>query len=196
MAATQPNHKIKEDRFSVFTYDNSRAITEAPTDAVAEVEPQKSQRWGEHLPAIQIHNLFFILRISFDRSTEKRGAAAPPVLPWGESQRFNLTKPLDFQRLIDAFRFTFYQKQVSYGESDLRRSVCVMWGVRLEVCHREVWQIQRVLACEQAFGRAGNFPFAIFFPQKNREPVQRLSEPRSAAPDWSSCASWAHSGLE
>ena len=111
---------------------------------MAEVEPEKSQRWGAggHLPAIQIHNLFFIPRICFDRSTEKRVAAVPPALPWGESHRFNLTKPVDF-RLIDAFRFTFYQKQVSYGESDLQRSVCVMWGVRLEVCHREVWRIQR-----------------------------------------------------
>ena len=56
-------------------------ITEAPTDAKAEVEPEKSQSWGGHLPAIQIHNLFFILRICFDRSTEKWVAAVPPALP-------------------------------------------------------------------------------------------------------------------
>ena len=59
-------------------------ITEAPTDAKAEVEPEISQRWGGgggHLPDKQIHNLFFTLRICFDRSTEKRVAAVPPALP-------------------------------------------------------------------------------------------------------------------
>ena len=47
------------------------------------------------------------------------------------------------------------------------------------------------VACEQAFGRAGNwgkgkaFPFAIFFPKKNREPVHRLRVCDSTCNVWS-----------
>ena len=58
------------------------------------------------------------------------------------------------------------------------------------------------VACEQAFGRAGNwgkgkaFPFAIFFPKKNREPVHRLRVCDSTCNVWSWLSSDGKEGVK